>query len=108
MTEKQKLLHTLELFEDDISIESILYYYFREVHKNFPAHRMNGLIQGLGNILGDKILDYERVCRISNERATYLKSYLEGKMYKDEESAKANVDKQVCHAQMIIDAVNKI
>lgn len=103
MTEKQRLLNILSRFGDDISIESVIYTFIREADKDFSDLRLNRLIIGLTEILYDKQLECERVARVSLERATYLKNYLDGKLYKDEETARKYVDMQKAHAQKIID-----
>lgn len=103
MTEKQRLLNILSRFGDDISVESIIYTFLREADKDYSDLRLNRFIQGLTEILYDKQLEYERIARVSLERATYLKNYLDGKLYKDEETARTYVDMQKANAQAIID-----
>lgn len=103
MTEKQRLLNILSRFGDDISAESVIYTFLREADKDFSAPRLNRWITGLTEILYDKQLEYERVARVSLERATYLKNYLDGNMYGDEHTAKANIEVQRNNAQAIID-----
>jgi hypothetical protein len=103
MTEKQRLLNILSRFDDDISVESVIYNFLRETDKDFSALRLNRWITGLTEILYDKQLDYETMARVSLERATYLKNYLDGKLYKDEETARKYADMQKAHAQKIID-----
>lgn len=103
MSEKQRLLNILSRFGDDISVESVIYTFLREADKEFSALRLNNFVKGLTEILYDKQLEYERVLRVSLERATYLKNYLDGKLYKDEETARKYVEMQKAHAQKIID-----
>lgn len=45
---------------------------------------------------------YELAVDNSYEKASYIKAYLEGKMYKDEASARKNVDCQIKNSQSII------
>lgn len=107
MTEKQRLLNILSRFGDDISVESVIYTFIREADKDFSDLRLNRFIIGLTEILYDKQLDCERVSRVSLERATYLKNYLDGKLYKDEETARKYVDVQKANAQAIIDVCKR-
>ena len=103
MTEKQRLLNILSRFGDDISVESVIYTFLREADKDYSDLRLNRFIIGLTEILYEKQLQCERVTRVSLERATYLKNYLDGKLYKDEETARKCVDIQIANAQAIID-----
>lgn len=103
MSEKQRLLNILSRVGDDISVESVIYTFMREADKDYSDLRLNKFIMGLTEILYDKQLDCERVARVSLERATYLKCYLDGNMYGDEQTAKANVEVQRNNAQAIID-----
>lgn len=103
MSEKKRLLNILSRFGDDISVESVIYTFMKEADKDYSDLRLNRFIIGLTEILYDKQLEYERIARVSLERATYLKNYLDGKLYKDEETARKYVDIQKEHAQKIID-----
>jgi hypothetical protein len=64
---------------------------------------LRGFIKTLDIFLDTKIRGYELAVDNSLEKASYLKSYLTGKMWKDEETAKANVGAQVKNAESIID-----
>lgn len=108
MTEKQTLLEILERCGDNVAVESVIYQFLQRRGNKYSALRLNRWISDLNNILYDKQLDYERVARISLERANYLKDYLQGKMYKDEEAAKAHIGKQIENATAIIEAVNEV
>lgn len=108
MSEKQKLSQILSRFGDDVSVESVIYCFIQEMGKDFSALRLNRWISELNNILYDKQLEFEKVARVSLERATYLKKYLEGKLYTNEETAKLHLGVQIENVQKIIDAVNKI
>ena len=103
MSEKQRLLNILSRCEDNVSVESVIYTFLQEADKDYSDLRLNRFIIGLTEILYDKQLEYERIARVSLERATYLKNYLDGKLYKDEETARKCVDMQKAHAQKIID-----
>lgn len=103
MSEKQRLLNILSRFGDDISVESVIYTFMREANKDYSDLRLNRFIIGLTEILYEKQLQYEKMARISLERATYLKNYLDGKLYKDEKTARKHVEIQKANAQAIID-----
>ena len=103
MSEKQRLLHILSQCEDDVSVESVIYTFMREADKDYSDLRLNRFIMGLTDILYDKQLGCEKVARVSLERATYLKNYLDGKLYKDDETARKHLDIQKQNAQAIID-----
>ena len=102
MSEKQRLLNILSRFGEDISVESVIYTFIREADKDYSDLRLNRFIMGLTDILYDKQLEFERVARVALERATYLKNYLDGTLYKDEETARKYVDIQKQNAQVII------
>ena len=59
------------------------------------------------NNLNNKVYNLEMVKSISKERAFYLKTYLEGNMWKDEESARKNLQPQIDNAKAIIDACKR-
>lgn len=103
MSEKQRLLNILSRFGDNISVESVIYTFMREADKDYSDLRLNRFIIGLTEILYERQLDCERVARVSLERATYLKDYLDGKLYKDEATARKCLDIQKANAQAIID-----
>ena len=103
MTEKKRLLNILSRFGDNISVESVIYTFMREADKDYSDLRLNRFIMGLTEILYDKQLSCERASRVSLERAIYLKNYLDGTLYQDEETAKKHLDIQKQNAQAIID-----
>lgn len=103
ISEKQRLMEILSRYEDGVSVESVIYTFLREADKDFSALRLNRLIMGLTDILFDKQAVYERMAIVSLERAKYLKDYLDGKLYSDEETARKYVDVQKRNAQAIID-----
>jgi hypothetical protein len=56
----------------------------------------------------DKIAEIERGVKVAHERATYLKCYLEGKMYENEEAARQCVDIQIENANAILKSTEKV
>ena len=101
MTDKEKLESMLPYSLD--SFEAIVSQYLRLFIADFSPSRLHNLIKTLDIFLETKMRSYEMAVDNSLEKASYLKSYLEGKMWKDEHSARANVDSQVKNAESIID-----
>ena len=106
MTDKEKLQHILDTC-DSSSIENIFYHYLMEYFDELPISTIKELHNQTNNVLGAKIEDMSRANYIAYERATYLKSYLNGSMWRDEKSAKENLPRQIDNAQAIIDAVGR-
>ena len=102
MSDKEKLLKILDYCDENI--EQILFEYLATYYKDFSALRIYNFISDLNEKLYHKIADLENIKSISKERAFYLKTYLSGEMWKDEESAKRNLQPQINNAQVIIDA----
>lgn len=103
MTDKEKLLKVLEYC--DGSFEQIMLEYLASNHKDFSAQRLCNLISDLSKgQLCSKIIALENIKYISRERATYLKTYLEGNMYATKEDAIAHVPVQIENAKVIIKA----
>ena len=102
MTDKERMQHILDTC-DSVSIESIFYHYLLTYVDQIPITTIKELHNQTNNVLQSKIEDMNRANYVATERAIYIKTYLEGKMWKDEESAKANVQPQIENAQAIID-----
>ena len=103
-TDKQKLIYTLNLSEEHFSITQILDVFlklFSDEYDVFTFMEMRKLIE---ERLEYKIVKLHQANNIALEKATYLKSYLDGSMWKDEETAKRNVAPQIINAETIIDA----
>ena len=107
MTDREKLLKLLDTYQMDY-LETILNCFFMEYEDEFSARRINDLIKDLTFRLKHKIEHLERAQCVAGEKASYIKTYLDGKMWKDEESAKANLQPQIDNAQDIIDACKNI
>jgi hypothetical protein len=101
MTDKEKLEALLPYSTDNF--EGIVSQYLRLFIADFTPSRLRNLIQTFDTFLDTKIHSYEIAVNNSWEKASYLKNYLEGKMFKDEKSACANIGCQINNANSIID-----
>ena len=109
MTDKQKLLKVLNYFGDASTFEDIVGGYMSYYSGDFSASRICNFIQTLNrDSLLDEIAKLERVNRIAHERATYLKCYLEGKMYASEEVARECVGLQIENAKAILESTERV
>ena len=75
---------------------------------DFSASRICNFIEQLSRSEIDKIVDMERSIRIARENATYIKCYLEGHMYENEEIARECVGIQIENAERILKATREI
>lgn len=107
MTDREKLLTILDKYDMDY-LETIINCYFMEYEDDFSASRINDLIKDLTFRLKHKISHLEEAHHTAREKAGYIKSYLDGSMWKDEESAKANLQPQIENAQAIIDVCGRV
>lgn len=103
MTDREKLLKSLDSYHGNY-IESIIRVFFDEYGDSISASRVSGLIDMLNHILKEKTERLENAKRIAYERASYLKTYLNGDMWATEEAARENLQPQIDNAQAIIDA----
>lgn len=101
MTDKEKLEIMLPYAAD--RIEEIVAQFLRLHIGEFAPCRLRDFIKLLEIFLDTKIHAYELAVDNSLEKATYIKSYLEGNMWKDEQIARENVGAQIKNAESIID-----
>jgi hypothetical protein len=101
MTDKEKLEAMLPYSADNF--EDIISLYINLYGADFTLSRLHDLTKLIDKFLMVKVHCYELAIDNSLEKASYIKSYLEGKMWKDERSAKANVNSQIKNAESIID-----
>lgn len=106
MNDKEKLQHILDTC-DSVSIESIFYHYLMTYFDELPITTIKELHNQTNNVLEAKIKDLNRANSIAYERATYLKSYLDGSMWRTEEDAFKNLPRQIDNAQAIINACGR-
>lgn len=110
MTDKEKLIYVAKYVANECgldSIEDILDYFFSSFENDISAIRMHNLINKLNYHLGRKIKKLEHARYVANERAHYLKFYLNGDMWTTEEAARENIQPQIDNAQAIIDACKR-
>jgi hypothetical protein len=100
MTDKEKLESLLPYTNGNL--EEIVSHFLRIYISEFSPSRLRNFIKTLEVFLDTKISCYELAVGNAYEKACYLKSYLEGKMWKDEETARANVGMQIKNAESII------
>lgn len=108
MTDKQKLLEWLDLCRDTDSFEDIVHSYMQAYGRDFTASRICNFMECLNRSSIDKINEMENSIRVAHERGTYLKCYLEGNMYANEEVARQCVDLQIENAKAILDSTEKV
>ena len=106
MTDKERMQHILDTC-DSVSIEGILYRYLLTYVDELPITTIKELHNQTNNVLQAKIEDMNRANYIAYERATYLKSYLDGSMWRNEEDAFRNLPRQIDNAQTIINACGR-
>lgn len=103
MTDREKLLNILNTPRID-SISSILDAFLFLYEDDISVREIYNSIKSLNRSLENKIQKLDEARFTASERATYIKKYLEGKMWQDEETAKFYLQPQIDNAQDIIDA----
>lgn len=106
MTDKENLQYILDTCSDEF-IESIFHRYLIMFGDKLSLAVVDGLRKQINKVFDKKVEQLSHANYVATERATYIKTYLEGKMWKDEESAKANIQPQIENAQAIIDACGR-
>ena len=105
MTDREKLLSLLDVYKMD-SIEAILNCFLDVYGDDINIRRILGLMKTVSCHLEYKVDKLETARFVGNERAGYIKRYLEGKMWPNEELARQYLQPQIDNAQAIIDACN--
>lgn len=108
MSDKQKLLEWLDFCDDAMSLEDIINEYIIVHWQDFSARRLSDFLMKLNERMTSTIDRSEAAVRIAHERATYLKCYLEGKMYENEDVAKRCVDIQIENAKAILESTERV
>ena len=102
---RDKLIDTLNAMDErqyNISFVAILVAHINRYPTDFDAGNLLSIITRLQNIAMSKVADLELIADVSAERATYLKKYLEGKLYTTEAAARANLPIQISNADDIL------
>lgn len=107
MSDKNKLLQYLERCSDEDDFDDIFIGYVLDNKEVIPASSIVTLIQNLSGILNPKVNRLEITQMICYERGVYLRDYLEGKTWTNEEDAKKNIQPQIDNARKIIDACKR-
>lgn len=103
MTDREKLLGLLNEYKID-SIEAIFSCFLDVYRDDISVRTMYSLMKTLNAHFEHKVDKLEMAKFVANERAGYIKNYLMGKMFNNEEEAKQYVDCQIENAQAIINA----
>lgn len=106
MTDRERLLGLLEVATGLDSLESILEHYLYVYLDSISTIELAEINKLINEAIICKARDLETIKFIANERAGWIKSYLEGNMWETEEDAKRNVQPQINNAQAIINACN--
>lgn len=107
MTAKEKMLDIIEKYGVN-SVEEFLFTYIDVYHKEFSASRINDLVASLSSYNNGLIEALEITKSVASERAYYLKTYLEGKMYTTKEAAIKHLPVQIKNAEAIIEACKNL
>ena len=105
-TDREKMLNLLNQcngYKFD-SIEGILDFFLHVYINDISVRTMYSLMDCVNKYLGYKVDRLDKARFVANERAGYIKKYLEGKMWPNEELAKQYLQPQIDNAQAIIDA----
>ena len=102
MTDKERLQFVLDNCPS-VNIEAIFQCFLDNFDRVLSIRTINELHKQIGYCLDRKIDKLDQARFVANERATYLRRYLDGSMWKDEETAKKYVQPQIENAQAIID-----
>lgn len=107
MTAKEKMLNIIENYGVS-SIEDFLFTYMDVYYKEFSASRINNLITHLVKYNSELIIALDTIKSVASERAYYLKTYLEGKMYTTKEAAIEHLPVQIKNAEEIINTCKNL
>lgn len=102
MTDKEKILHILENYQPE-TFTQFLDCYMNAFYRELSARTLHNMSIIINRNLKYKIDNLEELRFVARERATYLKSYLNGDLWLTEEAARNNLQPQIDNAQTIID-----
>lgn len=107
MTDRERLQLIIDNTQVD-HIEVILSLFLNRFEDDLSIDTINSLHNEICFVLDKKIKKTKQALFVANERAGYLKRYLDGSMWKDEKIAKENLQPQIENAQAIIDECRKV
>ena len=105
MTEREKIIKIIESTDLELTLEGLIKIYIGENFDEFSISRISRIIDMLNDI---SIMKAESIeANLSNivDYASYLKMYLEGKLYTSKEMAEAHVNIQIGHVDKILKMV---
>ena len=106
MTDAEKLLRLIDAYKMD-SITTILHCFLDVYGDDIDMRTIHRMAKDLNDYVGYRIDKLESARFVANERAGYIKKYLEGKMWPNEELARQYLQPQIDNAQAIIDACKR-
>lgn len=106
--EEREMLEEVLNFCSSKSITTIFQDFLNTYEEKLSFYTIKTLHKMINNSLEHRLEKAERALYVANERADYLKKYLDGSMWKDEELAKLRVQPQIENAQAILDAVKEV
>ena len=107
MTDKERLQYILNNTQSE-DIESILNFFLAAYEHKMSLGTINELHNLITSSLSRKVGKASQALFVANERAYYLKRYLDGSMWKDEKITRKNLQPQIENAQAIIDECNRV
>ena len=105
-TPVEKLKETIDglnQYQQNLSFFDILQIHMYRYPGDFHASEMARIIRGMELELLIKINRLMGIAEVAEERATWLKAYLEGRMFTSEEAAREHLPMQVKNAEAILD-----
>lgn len=103
---RDRFVNLLNSSNNSDTFESIITEYIHKFGDTIHADECCQVINLLSNIQYAKIANLNNIKRVAKEHATYLKLFLDGKMYTDNDDLNKYRDIQKQNAQAIIDICN--
>lgn len=105
MTDKEKMRSILDTAGMSVgSIESIFRTFLCLYGSSLSIETVNDLYEQISRLRDDKVNELVTLRFVAKERAGYIKRYLEGKIWPNEELARRYLQPQIDNAQAILDA----
>lgn len=107
MTDREKFERVLKLCPSE-NISTLFQYFLDMYAEELSFYTIKTLHKMINNSLEHRLEQTERALFVANERAVYLRNYLDGSMWADEELERLYRQPQVENAQAILDAVKEV